>query len=193
MFVEATEIQWHTNLTSQRCTLATSAEKDIPSKKCMSLKMGVSYARIALNLKLNNVIIMERNSIWIRPFKPTMYRMVDALKEQGFVYWNQNKNKYAVGDIIYIYASKPVQRIVAKVEVAAVDVIYVTGMDRDAEFAIDPASRTVENDRCIKIVPISYPSVVGPSYEYLMEIQVRSVQSANRLSAEQADCIDRML
>lgn len=55
---------------------------------------------------------------WIIPFNPNYFRLADCLREQGLVEWTQ-RYKYKVGDIVFIYSSRPDSRILYKMEVAA--------------------------------------------------------------------------
>lgn len=57
---------------------------------------------------------------WIIPFNPNYFRLADCLREQGFVEWTQ-RYKYKVGDIVFIYSSKPDSRILFMMEVTAIN------------------------------------------------------------------------
>lgn len=55
---------------------------------------------------------------WIIPFNPNYFRLADCLKEQGYVEWTQ-RYKYQIGDIVFIYSSKPDSKLLYKMEVTA--------------------------------------------------------------------------
>jgi 5-methylcytosine-specific restriction protein A len=59
---------------------------------------------------------------WIIPANPQRYKLAEALKElNGTIDWRQH-NKFEIGDIVYIYCSKPISQIVYKMEVIATDI-----------------------------------------------------------------------
>lgn len=53
---------------------------------------------------------------WIIPFNPNYFRMADCLREQGYVEWTQ-RYKYQIGDIVFIYSSKPDSKLLYKMQV----------------------------------------------------------------------------
>ena len=55
---------------------------------------------------------------WIIPFNPNYFRLADCLREQGYVEWTQ-RYKYQIGDIVFIYSSKPDSKLLYKMEVTA--------------------------------------------------------------------------
>lgn len=131
---------------------------------------------------------------WIRSYDPTIYNFIRALKEQGYVHWNQKKNKYSVGDIIYLYASRPIQRIVYKLEVVATDIEYYEGLDNDEDYYVNYDNDVAEdgNSICIKVVPVSINLGTRPSYKDLQEIGVLNLRSANTLSPDKVEKIERL-
>ena len=56
---------------------------------------------------------------WIIPANPLRYNLADALKNlKGTIDWRQHNN-FEIGDIVYIYCSKPISQIIYKMEVIA--------------------------------------------------------------------------
>ena len=55
---------------------------------------------------------------WIIPFNPNYFRLADCLREQGYVEWTQ-RYKYQIGDIVFIYSSKPDSKLLYKMQVTA--------------------------------------------------------------------------
>lgn len=54
---------------------------------------------------------------WIIPANPRRYNLEGALRElNGVIDWRQHNN-FEIGDIVYIYCSKPISQIVYKMEV----------------------------------------------------------------------------
>lgn len=62
-------------------------------------------------------------STWIFPSNSQTFDAATALRDLGEVFWSQ-LNEHEVGDLVYLYASAPVQAIVAKCVVAAIDLEY---------------------------------------------------------------------
>ena len=59
---------------------------------------------------------------WIIPANPKRYKLKDALKDlNGIIDWRQHNN-FEIGDIVYIYCSKPISQIIYKMEVMAIDI-----------------------------------------------------------------------
>ena len=59
---------------------------------------------------------------WIIPANPQRYKLKDALRElNGIIDWRQH-NKFEIGDIVYIYCSKPISQIIYKMEVIETDI-----------------------------------------------------------------------
>lgn len=57
---------------------------------------------------------------WIIPANPKRYRLADVLRELPHVDWKQHNN-FGVGDIVFIYNSRPDSQILYKMEVIAVN------------------------------------------------------------------------
>lgn len=60
--------------------------------------------------------------LWIIPANPKIYNLSDAIKDlDGIIDWRQHNN-FEVGDIVYIYCSKPISQIIYKMEVIATNI-----------------------------------------------------------------------
>ena len=51
---------------------------------------------------------------WILPANGKLYDHARAFQKWGFIDWRQNNRKYQVGDIIYIYCTRPYKKIMYK-------------------------------------------------------------------------------
>ncbi|WP_296880392.1 AAA family ATPase [uncultured Methanobrevibacter sp.] len=65
---------------------------------------------------------------WLVPSNPNVYDADASFKKNGFIDWRQNKNKYEVGDIVYLYCSQTHRKImfksvVEKINIPASDII----------------------------------------------------------------------
>jgi len=57
---------------------------------------------------------------WIMSANPAVYDHESAFRERGYIDWKQTRN-FAVGDIVYIYCTKPLGRIRFKTVVSEVN------------------------------------------------------------------------
>ena len=53
---------------------------------------------------------------WILSANPNYFDHAGAFRECGFIDWKQTRN-YAIGDVVYVYVTKPFSRIRYKTEV----------------------------------------------------------------------------
>ena len=60
---------------------------------------------------------------WIISANGYIYDHAAAFEEQGYIDWRQ-RAKYSVGDIVYIYCTKPFQKIMYKTEVRAINMPF---------------------------------------------------------------------
>ena len=77
---------------------------------------------------------------WIVPCNPNLYRVDDAFAALKKLDWKQTSPKMKVGDIVYIYVSKPVRAIRYKCKVTKVNLKEIE-ID-DSAFVIDGDSYT---------------------------------------------------
>lgn len=73
---------------------------------------------------------------WIIPSNPSIYDSAASFEKNGFVDWRQNKNKYEIGDIIYLYISRTAKKVMFKGIVEKVD-IPSSEVTHDKEFWTD--------------------------------------------------------
>lgn len=69
----------------------------------------------------------------IIPANPKKYNHKGSFLKNGFIDWVQTKPKCAVGDIVYIYCGKPIQRLCYKTIVKRIDMDFCEIVD-DSEF-----------------------------------------------------------
>lgn len=74
---------------------------------------------------------------WIIPFNPNYFRLADCLREQGYVEWTQ-RYKYQIGDIVFIYSSKPDSKLLYKMEVTATNLSASECAD-DRRYLLNPS------------------------------------------------------
>lgn len=66
---------------------------------------------------------------WLLPANPNDYDFEEAFRKEAYINWHQCRNKVSVGDVLYIYESKPQQCIRFKCEILAIDLPEVTPND----------------------------------------------------------------
>lgn len=71
---------------------------------------------------------------WIFPSNPKMYDVLGALRNLEYIYWTQRVKKIFVGDIVYIYLSAPVSRIIYKCVVLDKDIPFSNDILNDKEY-----------------------------------------------------------
>ena len=71
---------------------------------------------------------------WIFPSNPKMYDTLGAFRNLPFVYWTQKRKKVDIGDIVYIYLSAPISRIVYKSVVIDKDIPFSMEVLNDKEY-----------------------------------------------------------
>jgi len=74
---------------------------------------------------------------WIIAANPNKYDVVSAFEKYELIDWTQSA-KYQVGDYIYIYVSKPYQKVMFKVEVIKTDIANNDSFN-DTEFYLEPS------------------------------------------------------
>jgi 5-methylcytosine-specific restriction protein A len=74
---------------------------------------------------------------WIIPANPNRYKLAEVLRDRECVDWRQHNN-FEIGDIVFIYNSKPDSQILYKMEVIAVN---LTGNETtaDRQYWINPS------------------------------------------------------
>lgn len=82
---------------------------------------------------------------WIIAANPNKYNVISAFEKYDLIDWTQSA-KYQVGDYIYIYVSKPYQKIMFKVEVIKTDIANKDSFN-DTEFYLDHSFFNENNER----------------------------------------------
>ena len=92
---------------------------------------------------------------WIIPANPNRYRLASVLRDMRSVDWRQHNN-FEVGDIIYIYNSRPDSQILYKMEVVAINLTAdETAIDR--EYWVNPLEfeTSIKHNRFFRMIPIA--------------------------------------
>mgnify|MGYP003327116104 FL=1 len=92
---------------------------------------------------------------WIIPANPNRYRLASVLRDMRSVDWRQHNN-FEVGDIVYIYNSRPDSQILYKMEVVAINLTAdETTIDR--EYWVNPLEfeTSIMHNRFFRMIPIA--------------------------------------
>lgn len=119
---------------------------------------------------------------WILPWNREVYDLPQCLKDFGFVEWRQ-KNKLAVGDIVFLYCSSPVRQIMYMMRVTKTDIPYADSVND--EYLYKYKYQIKASDRYTRFEPVAEVSGYNPelSYNRLHELGVKSqLQGGIRVS-----------
>ncbi len=89
---------------------------------------------------------------WLISSNPSQFNAIDAFKELGEVDWtNPSNNRINIGDIVYIYISKPIQKIAIKTIVIKSDIGEDELLANDEEYILSD-SFTADNYFRLKLI-----------------------------------------
>ena len=80
----------------------------------------------------------KKTKYWLIPNNPNRYDSINAFKDLKEIDWgNQANNKFEIGDIAYIYVSKPIQSIAIKTEVSKIDIPKDEILGNDEKYSLN--------------------------------------------------------
>lgn len=79
--------------------------------------------------KLKEEVLMN----WLISANGKKYEHMSAFEKWGYIDWRQNKNKFSVGDYVFIYATVPIQKILYKCRVDKIN-MNSNEIENDSEF-----------------------------------------------------------
>lgn len=92
---------------------------------------------------------------WIIPANPKRYRLADVLRDMKSVDWRQHNN-FEVGDIVFIYNSRPDSQILYKMEVVAVNLTAdKTVADRQYWVNASEFDTSIMHNRFFRMIPLA--------------------------------------
>ena len=92
---------------------------------------------------------------WIIPANPNRYRLAEVLRDMQSVDWRQHNN-FEVGDIVFIYNSRPDSQILYRMEVIAVNLTAdETAIDR--QYWVNPSEydTSMLHNRFFRMIPLA--------------------------------------
>lgn len=70
---------------------------------------------------------------WIRAYNHKQYRVADFIRDHGFIDWGMRQH-FAVGDVVFLYATAPESRLTFMMEVSKVGMTFEESTDDSAYF-----------------------------------------------------------
>jgi len=129
---------------------------------------------------------------WIVPSNPNIYDVVASFEKNGFIDWRQNKNKFEVGDIVYLYISRTDKKVMFKAIVEKVD-IPSSEVSEDKEFWTNEEEYNKEiQTNYFRIRLLEQTDREELSYEFLKDNGLKgAIQSPRRLDDNLASYIEK--
>ena len=92
---------------------------------------------------------------WIIPANPKRYRLAEVLRDMQSVDWRQHNN-FEVGDIVFIYNSRPDSQILYKMEVIAVN-LTADQTVADRQYWVNPSEfdSSILHNRFFRMIPLA--------------------------------------
>lgn len=129
---------------------------------------------------------------WIIPCNPAVYDTEASFEKNGFIDWRQNKNKYQPGDIVCIYCSQTIRKVMFKTIVEKVD-IPSSEVTPDKEFWMNLEEyKKAKIGKYFRIRLLQQIDREELSYEYLKNNGLKgSIQSPRRLEGDLKKYIEK--
>lgn len=92
---------------------------------------------------------------WRIPANPNRYRLAEVLRDMQSVDWRQHNN-FEVGDIVFIYNSRPDSQILYKMEVIAVN-LTADQAAADRQYWVNPSEfdSSILHNRFFRMIPLA--------------------------------------
>lgn len=129
---------------------------------------------------------------WIIPSNTNVYNLSGAFQEWGFVDWHQGRYKFEIGDYVFLYCSRPIQKVMYKTIVEKVNLSSKEIVD-DRLYWSDPTKfANVLNGKFIRLQLIAQSDHTELSLGYLLDNGLNAApQSPIRLNSDLKNYIDR--
>ncbi len=129
---------------------------------------------------------------WLIPANPNFYDHETSFEKNGVIDWKQTVN-YNVGDIVYLYITKPDQRITTKTIVTKVNINLQDAID-DSVFYKDPNFKKNATDKYVRLQRIEHYNNPRLRLDYLVKHGIKGApQSAMHLPQELSDYIKKTI
>ena len=136
-------------------------------------------------------IIGEQVMAWIISANSKMYDHASAFAVFGFIDWRQ-RAKYKIGDTVYIYCTKPIQKVMYKCEVVQSDKQFEDCVDDSAFWKDIDEYKKSQDGKYARLKLISQVDSKMLKYEYLEEKGLNGrVQGPRRVPTELEKYIEK--
>ena len=134
---------------------------------------------------------------WIIPANSNKYNHAASFEKNKFIDWRQVKNgKYAVGDIVYLYCTAPIKKVVFKTQVIRTNMKYSDCID-DVEFWTDmklyELSKSEDHARLLLLAQADRDELSLRRLESVENGLKGTVQHPTKISNALAEYIDKYL
>lgn len=138
------------------------------------------YILVLFGIKSHNKTCKMNH--WILPANPKTYRHIEAFEKWGYIDWVQ-KNKFEVGDIVYIYNARPNCKIICKTIVEQVD-LTTDNKTADSEFWNDKEAekQSLALGRFCRLRQLCVNPNNVLSIHFLRELGITGFQGARRIT-----------
>ena len=143
----------------------------------------------ALTQKLSK-IDYEGKTTWLMSISPKVYDHVSSFKANKFIDTKQFNN-YELGDIVLLYSSSPVKRIIAGAQVTKINLTSEEIInDREFWYKDSDYKKNLEYNRFVRLELIHFINDDKLTFEYLKENGLKNApQSAMKLNEQLFDYI----
>lgn len=110
---------------------------------------------------------------WIFPWRPSVFDLPRSLNDYGYVEWRQ-QNIVSVGDIVFIYCTKPVAQILYMFRVSKTDIPYIETINKNYLFS--STQPLPPSDCYLRLKPITEAIEYNPelTYQRLRQLGLKS-------------------
>ena len=131
---------------------------------------------------------------WLISANGKIYDHASSFEKNGFVDWKQTNPNYGINDIVYIYATKPIKRVMFKTKVEKVKMSFSECVD-DKEFWIDLSKyEKAKEGTYIRLRLLEQADREELSLEHLLENGLNAApQSPTRVKEELSKYIEKYL
>ena len=110
---------------------------------------------------------------WILPWNKDVFNLPQCLQDFGFVEWRQ-RNKLSVGDIVFLYCSRPYRQILYMMKVSKINIAFDDTIND--EYLFNYNYHLKETDFYARLEPIAEATIGNPelSYSRLQDLGIKS-------------------
>lgn len=123
---------------------------------------------------------------FVIPCNLKKYKLIDAFENLTEIDWRQTMTKISVGDIVYIYAGRPISSILYKCEVMKIN-LQECEID-DSKYLLGGSTNNYKRYMRLKLLKRYPKDVLG--YEELLEHGLATVQGPSQIRDDVSNFIE---